>query len=187
MRTYTVHHIDNDPRTVVDWADETVFVKDGFCWPAFLIPMLWLIYRGMWWVLLGYFALVIATSALTNFLGVDDLTAVAVAFAVNLLMGFEGNDLLRWTLSRSGLKPIAVVQARSLTAAERRFFQGVIEAAGYPSPEMHLDVGSQEQPAPAKPAAPVNPTRAGGVWAEQAVEDEEERIVGLFPRPEGKA
>ena len=185
MRTFTVHHTDNDPRTVVDLADDTVFVKDGFSWPAFLISMLWLIYRGMWWVLLGYIAVVIATSTLMSLLGVDDTTALAVGFAVNLLMGFEGNDLLRWTLSRSGLRPVAVVQARSLTSAERRFFQGMIDAAGYPSVEGYPELPSEEQPA-TKPAAPVNPTRAGGVWADQAVE-EEERIVGLFPRPEGKA
>lgn len=186
MRTYTVHHTDNDPRTVVDLADDTVFVKDGFSWPAFLIPMLWLIYRGMWFVLLGYIAVLIATSTLMGLLGVDDLTALAVGFAVNLLMGFEGNDLLRWTLSRRGLRAVAVVQARSLTSAERRFFQGIIQAAGYPPAEAYTEVPADDQPA-TKPAVALNPTRAGGVWADQAVEEEEERIVGLFPRPEGKA
>lgn len=179
MRTYTVHHIDDDPRTIVELADDVVFVKDGFSWPAFFIPMFWLIYRGMWIVLIGYIAVLVVSSTLLGFLGVDDTTSFVVGLAVSLLMGFEGNDLLRWTLSRSGLRAVAVVQAGSIEDAERRFFQGMIEAAGHPLPEVYTEV-RKSRPTVSHPA------RAGGVWGSQGVDDEEQ-IVGLFPRPEGKA
>lgn len=181
MRTYTVHHAEDDPQSIVELADDAVFVKDGFSWPAFLMPLIWLPYRGMWLAFAGYLSVVGAILLLVSRVEIDGLSVFALGVAVNLLMGFEGNDLLRWKLSREGLRTIAVVQARSLSSAERRFFQGMIEATGSPAGGVELHI--ETKPARSPVAAQV---KAGTVWADQAGDDEE-GIVGLFPRPEGKA
>ena len=40
-----------------------------------------------------------------------------------LLLGFEGNNLLRWTLARRGYEEIGEVAADTPRAAEMRFFE----------------------------------------------------------------
>ena len=48
---------------------------------------------------------------------------------VALIMGFEGNSLLRWTLGRRGFEEIGEVAAASPQDAELRFFEHRAPAA----------------------------------------------------------
>ena len=59
-------------------ADALQFVKEGFCWPAFFVPALWLIYCRMWIELVLF---VVIFGALQWAFGVDK----------------PGQDLLGWT------------------------------------------------------------------------------------------
>lgn len=130
MRLYTVHHRQEATGSLTGLADDAILVKDGFSWPAFLVPLVWLVYKRMWIVLAFYIA---ASAGLTAFAyaGVATQTMVTVGtIALNLILGLEGNDLYRWTLGRRRYREQAVVSGRGLVAAEQRYFDMLADALG---------------------------------------------------------
>lgn len=112
MRVYTIHR---RSRGVLEEPEIRV-VKEGFCWPALLFGPLWAAWRGDWAVAAGILALVAAAvlpGALWLSLPLLLLAAVSV--------GFEGNDLARWSLGRRGFAPAALTAGRNAADAEARF------------------------------------------------------------------
>lgn len=114
MRLYTVHVREN--------LEDAVFVREGFAWLAFLFPAVWLLVNRLWWETLGY--LVIA-GVLVAGLGALDLNPAAMQVALaalNLIVGFEANDLRRSALDRRGWTELGTVIGRNAEEAEVRFF-----------------------------------------------------------------
>jgi len=161
MRTYTVHHRPSDARDLAREVEGLVFVKDGFCWPGLFFPAVWLLVRGLWLVLIAY--LVVTTAIVTGagLAGLSEDATVALGLLANLVVGFEGNDLRRWTLGRRGLRTVALVSGRRLADAERRFLDFVVDGI--------------------RPSVPADPRRQAGTWARAATDDE---MIGLFPDPD---
>jgi hypothetical protein len=106
-------------------ADDVVFVREGFSWWALLVPLLWLAVKGMWIVLLIALAAQFAIWAIAESLGFGDLMRIVFSCVINLILGFEGNNLLRWTYERRGFKELGIVQGDDLDEAEYRFFSEV--------------------------------------------------------------
>ena len=175
MRSFTVHHPEEEFRIIADSPDDTILVRDGFCWAAFIFPPIWLCARGLWLELAGYALAIVVVMGLSNVAGIDFVAVLGIFLALNFLVGLEGKELLRWKLSRAGFHTVAVVQAESLEAAERRFFENLFTLAGNPPLRVEKE-----------PQAAFSKARPGTVWADQG-RTEEDDIVGLFPRPEGKA
>ena len=98
-------------------------VKEGFSWPAFLITLPWLLWQRMWIVLVFYLAVVLGLGALSEFGQLSDRVTTILSFLIALILGFEGNSLLRWTLRRRGFEEIGEVAADTAQAAEMRFFE----------------------------------------------------------------
>ena len=167
MRTYTVHHRLTGARDLTREVEGLVFVKEGFCWPGLFFPAFWLLFRGLWLVLIGYLVVAAAIVAGGGFAGLPDDATMALGLAINLLMGFEGNDLRRWTLGRRGLRMVGLVSGRRVADAERRFLETLVDGTYAASP-----VG---------PARPERPAVRAGTWARPETEDE---VIGLFPGPE---
>ena len=167
MTIYTVHA--PPPAKRARGRDETrfVFVKEGFCWPGLLIPFLWLIYRRMW-IVLAFAIIALAAAAWLGRENVVDMIgwppaapfllplSWAISLAVPLLLGFEGNDLRRWSLGLAGYDFVGVVEASSRAEADIRFFAGRAEKTVTPPPLPPL----RTQPLLPAPA-----------------------VVGLFPTP----
>ena len=141
---------------------DAVFVKERFSWPAFFLAALWLIYRRMWLVLLGYLVVAFAIGALSGELG-GPLPGILV-FMTHLLFALEANELRRWTLRRHGYRLVGVVEGRGLEEAEIRFFA-------------RFDAAASE------PAAP--PARRAFVAGPLPPSAEAGDVVGLFPAPGG--
>jgi hypothetical protein len=158
MTTYTVHAPPVSATGGASEADRTIFVKDGFCWPALIIPVIWMLYRRMWIVLCFYALFAVAIELAGRFLGAPTATALGILGA--LYLGVEGNTLRRWTLARRGFAERAVVDGRSIAEAEIRFFHRLASA---PDNADQVAAG-----APASPAA--RPSFSTD-------------IVGLFPTP----
>jgi hypothetical protein len=138
-----------------------VFVKEGFCWPALFIPLLWLIFRRLWIVL----ALTVAVAIGIIVLGQRTTPAVAVAlfFLGRIWFAIEANGLRRWSYLVHGWRLIDVIEARNYREAEIRYFHGFEERM----PEM---------PPPPPPVVPEKPPlRLPSI--------EEGDVVGLFPSP----
>jgi Protein of unknown function (DUF2628) len=123
LRFYSVHAEPWNPATTPKGADRTIMVKEGFSWPAFLIALPWLLWHRMWIVLVLYLALVLGLGALSEFGQLPDQVTTVVSFVIALILGFEGNGLLRWTLRRRGYEEIGEVAAETPAAAEMRFFE----------------------------------------------------------------
>jgi Protein of unknown function (DUF2628) len=135
-----------------------VFVKEGFCWPALVIPLAWLVFRRMWLILALYVAIAVGLTVLAQNIGGAIPTTIYVL--LRLLFALEGNGLRRWTLEGAGYRLFDVVEGRRLWEAELRYF---------------LD----RPPLTAPPAAPVE--IAAPAWQPS----EPTEVVGLFPTAGG--
>jgi hypothetical protein len=135
MAQWTVHRKKGAPE------DDIRLVREGFNVWAFIFPLPWLVIKGMWIVLLIAAAAQMLIWGFGQMLELGDITAFALSLALNLIMGFEGNDLYRWTLARRGLEEVDIVSGDDRTEAEIRYFsrrepevEAVVEAPSPPSP-----------------------------------------------------
>jgi len=160
MAIYTVYA----PRRVAAPEAEPMalaFIKEGFNWPALFFPLIWLVVRRLWVVLLGYVLVGAAIAALSGTVADDATFFISLGFA--FLFALEANNLRRWTLERNGWRPVGIVEGRNLLEAERRYFSRLL--AGEP-----LAPGE----APDLPPPPrVTPTFTS---------EHSTPVVGLFPQ-----
>ena len=130
MRIYTVHHRQEASGSLTGLGEDAILVKEGFSWPAFLVPLIWLVYKRMWIVLAFYIAATAGLTMLAQSAVVAETAVFVGNFAVNLILGLQGNDLYRWTLQRRRYREQAVVLGQNLVTAEQRYFEAVAEAIG---------------------------------------------------------
>ena len=129
MRFYTVHGRPDGGDPVKD----TVFVKQGFCWPAFFFRWLWAFATGLWLEGLVILGIELVLALIVAVIGVDPLSSLAIAVGWYVLLGSLGNDLRRWNLGRRRFSELGAVGEKSLALAERRYFEAV---AGNPATEI---------------------------------------------------
>lgn len=150
-----------------DGAERFIFIRDGFSWAAFLFGALWMLWRRLWLVLLGYLVLMAGLEVVFRLLGASVGARVLVGFIVALLIGLEAASLRRWTLIRRGGRDHGIVVGDDREAAERRFFSAWAASTNAPR-----SAGSGTTPAPAGSAQRTAASPPVGV-------------LGLFPRPGG--
>ncbi len=100
MRLYSVHAPPDEPIA----PEEFLFVKEGFSWPALLVPILWILWHRMWLTLV-YTIVFVLVVAWTDRLAGDNLAA-AVAILGGLLFAFEANNLRRLSLESRGFREV---------------------------------------------------------------------------------
>jgi Protein of unknown function (DUF2628) len=93
-------------------------IPEGFSWGAFLFGPLWLLSCGAWIPAALQAAAYVMIAAILR--GDAGFTA---GFGLALLIGFSGNDLVRWSLGLRGYVLSAVVVARDTEAALMRLLQ----------------------------------------------------------------
>ena len=167
MTVFSVYEPPVPATDVIERADRIAFVKEGFSWPAFLVPLLWLIYHRMWiefvMLLLVYVGLQLAFGSD----GQGQTLAAFASFAINVLFAFEASDLRTASLERRGYRFAGVASGRDRIDAERSFFvawlpqqqRSAREAATTPQPRRDTEARTPLR-------------RAEG-----------EEVIGLFPRP----
>jgi hypothetical protein len=130
MAWFTAHSKDGKS------ADDVVFLREGFSWWALLFPLLWLAFKGMWIVLVIAFAAQFLIWAIAEALGFGEAMRLIFSLTINLILGFQGNELLRWTYERRGFREVGLIEAPDLEEAEYRFFTeiGLPEASDAPQP-----------------------------------------------------
>jgi len=134
-----------------------VFVKEGFCWPALFVPLLWLIFRRLWLVLLAYVVVAALFALAGRWADGPVFGAVSLFFAV--WFALEANELRRWTLERRGWRVLGVAGGRRLADAELGWFSHRGRDPEAPK---------AERPTAAVPPLPASP---------------ENEVIGLFPEP----
>ena len=128
MKIYTVHHRQEASGSLTGLGEDVVLVKEGFSWPAFFVPPIWLVYKRMWIVLAFYITATAGLMVLGQSIIVPESAMFVGTFVLNLILGLEGNDLYRWTLGRLRHREQAVVIGRNLVTAEQRYFEAITEA-----------------------------------------------------------
>jgi hypothetical protein len=129
MPIFSVHSRTADP--LAD-AGKVRFVKEGFSWWGFFLPLFWLVIKGMWLVLVIAVALELLLIALADQAGWSESAVSIAGLMVNLIIGFEGYDLYRWTLKRRGYHEAGFTSGDNLDDAEFRYFASLPER---PKPE----------------------------------------------------
>lgn len=112
MRIYSVHC---RSRGVLEEPEIRV-VKEGFCWPALFFGPLWAVWRGDWAVAVALLV-VIAAAVLPGALWLSFPLLLLAASAI----GFEGNELARWSLRRRGFAEAMLAAGRNAADVEARF------------------------------------------------------------------
>jgi hypothetical protein len=160
MAIYTVHAPPRREADTLAHTERFVFVRDGFCWSAFLFGPLWMLRHRLWLALILYLLGVAALAFGLRAVGGSPLAMVMAVELLSLLVGIEASTLRRWKLARRGWTSLGVVVGDDLEAAERRFFDAWVKGA---------DV-SRLSAAAVMPASrgPVNPGHD---------------VIGLFPEP----
>ncbi len=167
MTVYSVYEPPAKAPEVLTRAEALGFVKEGFSWPALLVPGLWLLYQRMW---LEFVLFVVLFVVLGWLLGQSDQGQALfgwISLGIVVLFAAEANDLRRAALERRGWREVGVAIGQSREAAEFSFFRSWL-------PE-------QERSSRDRPVAPdvprqteVPPRKPGG---------ESEEVIGLFPQP----
>ncbi|MGI9373188.1 MAG: DUF2628 domain-containing protein [Hyphomicrobiales bacterium] len=128
MKTYTVHHPNGDTGDILNAPEKLVFVKEGLCWPALFIPLLWTLYRRMWIIAAAYFTALMVLNTVVMMTNIPGWVMLAVNLGLNAFMWLDGNELRRWALERRGFKFLDIVGANTLRESERLFLSRLISA-----------------------------------------------------------
>jgi hypothetical protein len=117
MKVYTAHRSPNAPR------EHALFVKDGFSWPAFLFPVIWLIIKRLWLAFAIYILAVAVISATASATDLSGGSVFVILLGLNLILGFEANWLNRRALARRGFAEEGPFVGEDLDEAELKYFR----------------------------------------------------------------
>ena len=103
----------------------TEIVSDGFCWPAFLVPPLWLLSQRAWLQLLGWLVAQCIVVAILASGQIAPEAAFVLAMLPGLYFGVAGADIRRASMARRGQPVTDVIVAADHDAAELEHFNRV--------------------------------------------------------------
>jgi hypothetical protein len=118
MAIYTVHL----PPEGVARPEKVVFLRDAFCAPAFVFGPLWLLWKRAWIAALGWSLLLAAIAGFGAYSMLPKYATSFLALAAALVLGFEGDRILAWSLQRRGYVEGDLVNADSEEEAEMVYF-----------------------------------------------------------------
>lgn len=160
MAIYTVHEPPARPDELRAAPERLRFVRDGFHFWAFVVPLWWMLWHRLWLVLICYLVVVVALNFALRAMGLSTGGTILVNLLFSMLIGLEAGILRRWTLGRRGWQERAVISADRHETAERRFFDNCDDE----------DTAGADTYA----AAPAAHYRATASHSD---------IIGLFPQP----
>lgn len=134
--TFTVHEPSGPTADRIERAEALVFVREGFTWSAAFLTPFWLIANRLWLALLAYLVLVGLFEAGLWVAGASQQMAAWLLLAAHVLIGFEADDIRRWSLARKGFAMIGSVTGRSEDECERRFFEGWLKEQPFLPPSV---------------------------------------------------
>src|SRR6516225_9739894 len=108
MSVYTVHVPPATAQTAPD-PGRFVFVRDGFSFWAFLLGPVWMLWHGMWLVLVGYVVVVLLLQVGLHLIGASAAVKFVAGLLLALLIGFEAASLRRFKLARRRWKDAGIV------------------------------------------------------------------------------
>ncbi len=159
LKAFTVHERPDHLVARDDRAEELMFVKDGFSLFAALLPPVWMLVNRLWLVLAGYVIVVLSLIILFGVLAIPDFWLNYALLALSLLIGFEADSLIRWTLNRRAWRQVGNVTGATKEDCERRFFDSwlatipAVSPANFASPRAADGLETSTADAAVKPLA----------------------------------
>ncbi len=166
MTVYSVYEPPSEATDLAERADKLAFVKEGFSWPALLVPLLWLLYYRMW---IEFIVLALVYVALQVVFGTDaqgQALSAWASFAIGVLFAFEANDL-RAAVARAARLPARGRGERARPDRRRAIVLHRLAAAA----------GKRGTRAGARRGA-----SSRGRGSRRAQRGEGEEVIGLFPQ-----
>lgn len=157
----TVHERPNPPSDRVDRAEALEFVKDGFAFAAFAVPLVWLAMHRIWMGALAYVAVVAAVLAVSGQLGFPPIVPGLALLALHLMFGNEADEILRSHLTAQGWTMVGQVTGTGPLDCERRFFDSWLPSVPMVGAVQALAVQPVSQPQVA--LTPPRQARPGGI------------------------
>jgi hypothetical protein len=102
---------------------DTKFIRDGFSWVAFLLPLPWLLVKRLWVVALAAVLVYLVTIYIAEQYRLDALP-IAFSFVLSLWTALEGGHAQARSLERKGWQIERVIAADRLADAEAIYFAG---------------------------------------------------------------
>ncbi len=159
MRNWLIYEPPGGVRPTLEGVEAFVTVREGFSKFAFLVPLVWLVWRRCWAALVIYALVEIALAFIVRWAGVGPGGTIVLAFLPNLAVGLEAAWLRARSLERRGYRLAGSALARTQEEAEAHFFQE------------WLGETAHERATP--------PRDAGGYRPHPSM------VLGLFPQPGG--
>ena len=100
---------------------DTVFIRDGFSWMAFLFSLPWLLFRRLWLAAVIAVALYLLSIYIAETYGLDMLP-IAFSFLLSLWVSLEGGEARVRRLERLGWTVERVLAAQTVSDAEEIYF-----------------------------------------------------------------
>ncbi len=172
MALYSVYEPPQGTDDVAIRAERLVFVKDGFCWPALFVPVLWLLYRRMWIEFAIFLVVVIAMSSLLDLSDFGKLMDGWCMLGLSFLLALEANELRGAALVRKGYARAGTAIGRSREEAEYRFLSEWLPVQEREA----VRTGTRAQQAAVK-LAEEKPARVPMASSDSG------EVIGSFPRP----
>jgi hypothetical protein len=148
---------------------ESVVLRDGFSFPAFLFTGLWLLAKRLWLPFLA-FAVIYGLIALAQLrYGFHPAAAAVAQLVMGGWLGLEGSNLVGRRLIAKGWRFADIVEARNQEEAERRFFERALTG--------DAPASSVSVPRPAMAVQPVAVPRMGANLGAASPTG----VIGLFP------
>jgi hypothetical protein len=167
VTVYSVYEPPAKAPEVLTRAETLAFVKEGFSWPALLVPGLWLLFQRMWLELVLFVVLFVVLGWLLGQSDQGKALLSWISLGIVVLFAAEANDLRRAALERRGWRQIGVAIGQGRDAAELSFFRSWLPEQERPSRDR-----SVAAEAPRQTEAPPRKTSGEG-----------EEVIGLFPQP----
>jgi len=118
MTVYTVHL---KPEATLS-SQKPIFLREGFNFAAFLVPVVWALYRRLWFIavlLAGWEVMLMFVVRSTI---IDTPGILVLNIGMHVIVGFAANDWLRSRLSKKGYVFSDVAIADSRLRAQQRYF-----------------------------------------------------------------
>jgi hypothetical protein len=100
---------------------DTKFIRDGFSWVAFLLPLPWLLFKRLWVVALAAVLVYLVAIYIAEQYRLDALP-IAFSFVLSLWTALEGGHAQARSLERKGWQIERVIAADRLSDAEEIYF-----------------------------------------------------------------
>lgn len=126
MPSYTIFEKADLP--AMEAIESIELVKNEFSWLAFLLPIVWIFIKRLWWVLLAYLVLMAGFSMLELYLPVwsSMLASAIIAF----LIALEAPTLQSWSLRQKGYREVTTLYAEDKEHCETRYIEERVRVLG---------------------------------------------------------